>query len=87
LSFVITTAPADQEEASTLASSYSNTVPGEATNCAARASLGGVIQPPRSPTKLAKQAEQARFDSDNGKKAALLSTLTRTRELLAEGRL
>ena len=33
------------------------------------------------------QAEQAQFDSDKGYKAALLSTLRRTRELLAEGRL
>lgn len=33
------------------------------------------------------QAEQVLFDSDKGFKAALLSTLKRTRELLAEGRL
>ena len=33
------------------------------------------------------QAEQAQFDSDKGYKAALLSTLKRTRELLAEGKL
>ncbi|GHD12427.1 AtaL-like protein [Tianweitania populi] len=33
------------------------------------------------------QAEQERFDSDSGYKAALLSTLKRTRALLAEGRL
>ncbi len=33
------------------------------------------------------QAEQAQFDSDKGYKAALLSTLKRTRELLAHGRL
>jgi hypothetical protein len=33
------------------------------------------------------QAEQALFDSDKGYKAALLSTLKRTRELLAEGKL
>jgi len=33
------------------------------------------------------QAEQAQFDSDNGYRAALLSTLKRTRELLAEGKL
>jgi hypothetical protein len=33
------------------------------------------------------QAEQAQFDSDKGYKAALLSTLKRTRELLAEDRL
>ncbi|PWN87280.1 DUF1857-domain-containing protein [Acaromyces ingoldii] len=33
------------------------------------------------------QAEQAFFDGDKGYKSALLSTLKRTRELLAEGRL
>jgi len=33
------------------------------------------------------QAEQAQFDSDKGYKAALLSTLKRTRELLAAGSL
>lgn len=33
------------------------------------------------------QAEQAQFDSDHGFKAALLSTLRHTRELLAEGSL
>jgi len=33
------------------------------------------------------QAEQAQFDSDKGYKAALHSTLKRTRELLADGRL
>lgn len=33
------------------------------------------------------QAEQAQFDSDKGYKAALLSTLKRTRELRADGRL
>ncbi|MET3710944.1 hypothetical protein ABIC65_001646 [Sphingomonas trueperi] len=33
------------------------------------------------------QAEQASFDSERGYKAALRSTLKRTRELLAEGRL
>ncbi len=33
------------------------------------------------------QAEQVQFDSDKGYRAALLSTLQRTRELLAEGRL
>ncbi|WP_120010061.1 SRPBCC family protein [Teichococcus vastitatis] len=33
------------------------------------------------------QAEQAQFDSDAGYKAALLSTLKRTRELLAESRI
>ena len=33
------------------------------------------------------QAEQAQFDSDKGYRAALLSTLERTRELLADGSL
>ena len=33
------------------------------------------------------QAEQAQFDSDKGYKSALVSTLKRTRELLAEGKL
>ena len=33
------------------------------------------------------QAEQAQFDSDKGYKAALLSTLRRTRELIADGKL
>ena len=33
------------------------------------------------------QAEQTQFDSDKGYKAALLSTLKRTRELLAEDRI
>jgi hypothetical protein len=33
------------------------------------------------------QAEQAQFESDKGYKAALLSTLKRTREMLAEGKL
>jgi len=33
------------------------------------------------------QAEQAQFDSDKGYQAALLSTLARTRELLAQGKL
>ena len=33
------------------------------------------------------QAEQAQFDSDKGYKAALLSTLKRTRELVADGRI
>ncbi|QQA41279.1 AtaL-like protein [Pelagovum pacificum] len=33
------------------------------------------------------QAEQAQFDSETGYKAALLSTLKRTRALVAEGRL
>jgi hypothetical protein len=39
---------------------------------------------PGGPEEL---AEQAQFDSDDGYKAALLSTLKRTRELLAEGKL
>jgi hypothetical protein len=39
---------------------------------------------PNGPEEL---AEQALFDSDKGYKAALLSTLKRTRELVAEGRL
>ncbi|WP_180902530.1 SRPBCC family protein [Martelella soudanensis] len=33
------------------------------------------------------QAEQTQFDSDKGYRAALLSTLKRTREMLAEGKL
>ncbi|MDB5964525.1 MAG: hypothetical protein JWQ72_1025 [Polaromonas sp.] len=33
------------------------------------------------------QSEQAQFDSDKGYKSALLSTLKRTRELLAQGKL
>lgn len=33
------------------------------------------------------QAEQAQFDSETGYRAALLSTLARTRDLLAQGRL
>lgn len=33
------------------------------------------------------QAEQAQFDGDTGYRAALLSTLRRTRELLREGKL
>lgn len=41
----------------------------------------------RQPGGPEEQAEQAQFDSDKGYKAALLSTLKRTRELLAEGRL
>ncbi|MDR6955457.1 hypothetical protein J2X65_004837 [Ancylobacter sp. 3268] len=41
----------------------------------------------KQPNGPEEQAEQARFDSDTGYKAALLSTLKRTRELLAEGRL
>jgi hypothetical protein len=41
----------------------------------------------REPGGPEEQAEQAQFDGDNGYKAALLSTLKRTRELLAQGRL
>ena len=38
----------------------------------------------KEPNGPEEQAEQAQFDSDKGYKAALLSTLMRTRELLAE---
>lgn len=41
----------------------------------------------KEPNGPEEQAEQALFDSDKGYKAALLSTLQHTRELLAEGRL
>ena len=41
----------------------------------------------KAPNGPEEQAEQAQFDSDQGYKAALLSTLTRTRALLAEGRI
>lgn len=41
----------------------------------------------KEPNGPEEQAEQAQFDSDEGYKAALLSTLKRTREMLAEGRL
>ena len=41
----------------------------------------------KAPNSPEEQAEQAQFDSASGYKAALLSTLKRTRELLAEGRL
>ncbi|MCP9231398.1 SRPBCC family protein [Mesorhizobium sp. LMG 17147] len=41
----------------------------------------------KEPNGPEEQAEQAQFDSDKGYKAALLSTLKRTRELLADGRL
>jgi hypothetical protein len=41
----------------------------------------------KKPSGPEEQAEQAQFDSENGYKAALLSTLKRTRELLAEGKL
>ena len=41
----------------------------------------------KAPNSPEEQAEQAQFDGANGYKAALLSTLKRTRELLAEGKL
>lgn len=41
----------------------------------------------KQPGGAEEAAEQAQFDSDNGYKAALVSTLKRTRELLADGRL
>ncbi|PSJ42954.1 SRPBCC family protein [Allosphingosinicella deserti] len=41
----------------------------------------------KAPNGPEEQAEQAQFDSDNGYRSALLSTLQRTRELLVEGRL
>ena len=41
----------------------------------------------REPGGREEQAEQAQFDSDKGYRAALLSTLKRTREMLAEGSL
>ncbi|TPJ37189.1 MULTISPECIES: SRPBCC family protein [unclassified Mesorhizobium] len=41
----------------------------------------------KEPDGPEEQAEQAQFDSDQGYKAALLSTLKRTRELVAQGRL
>ena len=41
----------------------------------------------KEPNGPEEQAEQAQFDSAHGYKAALLSTLKRTRELLSEGRL
>jgi hypothetical protein len=41
----------------------------------------------KEPNGREEQAEQAQFDSDKGYQAALLSTLTRTRELLADGQL
>ncbi|MEC4721220.1 SRPBCC family protein [Noviherbaspirillum sp. CPCC 100848] len=41
----------------------------------------------KAPNGLEEQAEQAQFDSENGYRAALLSTLKRTRELLVEGKL
>lgn len=41
----------------------------------------------RQPNGPEEQAEQAIFDSENGYRAALLSTLKRTRDLVADGRL
>lgn len=41
----------------------------------------------KTPGGAEEQAEQAQFDSESGYKAALLSTLKRTRELLADGEL
>jgi hypothetical protein len=41
----------------------------------------------KEPDGPEERAEQAQFDSDKGYKAALLSTLKRTRELLAAGRI
>lgn len=41
----------------------------------------------KAPGGPEEQAEQAQFDSDNGYKAALQSTLKRTRQLLADGSL
>ena len=41
----------------------------------------------KEPNGTEEQAEQKQFDSDNGYKAALLSTLKRTRELIAQERL
>ena len=41
----------------------------------------------KAPNGPEEQAEQTQFDSDNGYTSALLSTLKRTRELFAEGRL
>lgn len=41
----------------------------------------------KQPEGPEEQAEQVQFDSDSGYKAALLSTLKRTRELLAAGKL
>lgn len=41
----------------------------------------------KAPDGPEERAEQAQFDSDQGYRAALLSTLARTRALLAEGRL
>ncbi|WP_117193489.1 AtaL-like protein [Rhizobium terrae] len=41
----------------------------------------------KEPNGPEEQAEQTQFDSDRGYKSALLSTLKRTRELVAEGQL
>ncbi|MDZ4361787.1 AtaL-like protein [Brevundimonas sp.] len=41
----------------------------------------------KQPGGREEKVEQAQFDSDNGYRAALLSTLKRTRELLADGAL
>jgi hypothetical protein len=41
----------------------------------------------REPNGPEERAEQAQFDGDRGYRAALLSTLKRTRELTAEGRI
>ncbi len=41
----------------------------------------------KEPNGPEEQAEQAQFDSDKGYQTALLSTLKRTRELVAEGKL
>jgi hypothetical protein len=41
----------------------------------------------KAPDGPEEQAEQAQFDSEEGYRAALLSTLKRTRELVAEGRI
>ncbi|MBY3179109.1 DUF1857 family protein [Rhizobium leguminosarum] len=41
----------------------------------------------KQPNGPEERAEQAQFDGETGYKAALLSTLKRTRELLAEGKL
>ncbi len=41
----------------------------------------------KEPNGPEEQAEQAQFDSDKGYRAALLSTLKRTREMLADGTL
>lgn len=41
----------------------------------------------KTPGGPEEQAEQGQFDSDKGYRAALLSTLKRTRELLTDGRL